>query len=288
MVIQPEDRNARACAAAAASEIESINRSVMRSAVYEQARAGDSARPQAPEPAAPRDAGDRAAATRRRSASSSRCARSSDRLISFAMSPPRRKCRSTKCCLPGAHEVRGAATAAPRRRSHSRSRQKDSVEPRRPLGELPARDASYSMTPPVRSFRLTSDPSGHFCPLMSELSSSCRQCAIPDLAAPRSVCLLRLSAIGDTCHAVAVLRTLQRAWPQTQFTWIIGKTEARLMSLIEGVEFIIVDKRAGSAARRELRRSLRQREFDVLLHMQLAFRASLIARSIRATCEARL
>jgi len=103
--------------------------------------------------------------------------------------------------------------------------------------------------------------------------------------APRSVCLLRLSAIGDTCHAVPVLRTLQRAWPQTQFTWIIGKTEARLMSLIEGVEFIIVDKRAGFAARRELRKQLRSREFDVLLHMQLAFRASLLSRHVRASIK---
>jgi heptosyltransferase I len=100
--------------------------------------------------------------------------------------------------------------------------------------------------------------------------------------APRSVCLLRLSAIGDTCHAVPVLRTLQRAWPQTQFTWIIGKTEARLMSLIEGVEFIIVDKRAGFGARRELGKQLRRREFDVLLHMQLAFRASLLSRQVHA------
>ncbi|MEJ1960091.1 MAG: glycosyltransferase family 9 protein [Gammaproteobacteria bacterium] len=103
--------------------------------------------------------------------------------------------------------------------------------------------------------------------------------------APRSVCLLRLSAIGDTCHVVPVLRTLQRAWPQTKFTWIIGKTEARLMSLVEGVEFIIVDKRAGLAARREMRNRLREREFDVLLHMQLAFRASLVARSVRAAAK---
>ena len=103
--------------------------------------------------------------------------------------------------------------------------------------------------------------------------------------APRSVCLLRLSAIGDTCHVVPLIRTLQKAWPQTKFTWIIGKTEARLMSLIEGVEFIIVDKRAGFAARRELRRKLREREFDVLLHLQLAFRASLLARSVRATAK---
>jgi heptosyltransferase I len=106
---------------------------------------------------------------------------------------------------------------------------------------------------------------------------------LPFAKPPRSVCLLRLSAIGDTCHAVPILRTLQRAWPETQFTWVIGKTEARLMSLIEGVEFIIVDKRAGLGARREIRRQLQEREFDVLLHMQLAFRASLVSREVRAT-----
>ena len=105
---------------------------------------------------------------------------------------------------------------------------------------------------------------------------------LPLAKPPRSVCLLRLSAIGDTCHAVPILRSLQRAWPETQFTWVIGKTEARLMSLIEGVELIIVDKRAGLGARREIRRQLAGRQFDVLLHMQLAFRASLISRELRA------
>ena len=99
---------------------------------------------------------------------------------------------------------------------------------------------------------------------------------------PRSLCILRLSAIGDTCHVVPIVRTLQQAWPATQLTWIIGRTEARLMSLIEGVEFITVDKGAGLAARRALRAQLRGRRFDVLLHMQLALRASLIARAVPA------
>lgn len=99
---------------------------------------------------------------------------------------------------------------------------------------------------------------------------------------PRDVCILRLSAIGDTCHVVPVLRTLQRAWPTTRFTWIIGKLEARLMSLIEGVEFITVDKKAGWRAVGELRRRLHGRRFDVLLHMQLALRASLVAHAVPA------
>jgi predicted transcriptional regulator len=41
-----------------------------------------------------------------------------------------------------------------------------------------------------------------------------------------------LSAIGDTCHLLAVLRSLQHAWPGTRFTWIIGNVEARLLGHI--------------------------------------------------------
>lgn len=105
---------------------------------------------------------------------------------------------------------------------------------------------------------------------------------IPLREPPRSLCILRLSAIGDTCHVVPVVRTLQAAWPATQITWIIGKVEARLMSLIDGVEFITVDKGAGFAALAGLRRALRGRRFDALLHMQLALRASLAAREVSA------
>jgi heptosyltransferase I len=99
---------------------------------------------------------------------------------------------------------------------------------------------------------------------------------------PRSICILRLSAIGDTCHVVPIIRTLQHALPATKLTWIIGKTEARLMKLVEDVELITVDKRAGLSGLRNLRDQLRDRQFDVLLHMQLAFRSSVMAHEVRA------
>jgi heptosyltransferase I len=108
---------------------------------------------------------------------------------------------------------------------------------------------------------------------------------LPLAEPPRSVCILRLSAIGDTCHALPIVRTLQQVWPTTQLTWIIGATEARLMSLVEGVEFITLDKRAGLRALTDLRRTLRARQFDVLLHLQLALRASLAARCVPATVK---
>ena len=99
---------------------------------------------------------------------------------------------------------------------------------------------------------------------------------------PDTVCLLRLSAIGDTCHVVPLLRTLQRAWPRTRFTWVIGRLEARLMGLLPEVEFITVDKRAGFGGLRALRRSLAGRRFDLLMHLQLSLRASLVSAAIPA------
>jgi heptosyltransferase I len=109
--------------------------------------------------------------------------------------------------------------------------------------------------------------------------------SLPLTQPPRSVCILRLSALGDACHVVPIVRTLQRVWPDTELTWIIGKAEARLMRLVDGVEFITVDKRAGFGARHALRKQLRGRHFDVLLHMQLALRASLVARNVSAAVK---
>lgn len=105
---------------------------------------------------------------------------------------------------------------------------------------------------------------------------------LPLTTPPHTVCLLRLSAIGDTCHVVPLLRTLQRAWPTTRFTWIIGRAEARLMSLLPEVEFITVDKRAGFKGVFALRRALHGRRFDLMLHLQLSVRASLVAAVVPA------
>lgn len=105
---------------------------------------------------------------------------------------------------------------------------------------------------------------------------------LPLTTPPESVCLLRLSAIGDTCHVVPLLRTLQRAWPRTRFTWIIGRAEARLMSLLPEVEFITVDKRAGFTGLKALRAALHGRRFDLMLHLQLSVRASLVAAVVPA------
>jgi len=99
---------------------------------------------------------------------------------------------------------------------------------------------------------------------------------------PASVCILRLSAIGDTCHVLPVVRTLQRAWPQTRFTWIIGRVEAKLLGHIPDIEFIVLDKKSLLGSYSLLRRAMQGRHFDVLMHMQVALRASLLSTLVPA------
>jgi len=98
----------------------------------------------------------------------------------------------------------------------------------------------------------------------------------------QSICILRLSSLGDVVNVVPMLRDLQQQLPGAHITWIIGKTEQRLLGDIEGVEFVGFDKRGGWAAVRELRRQLGGRQFDALLIMQRSLRANLLSTFIKA------
>ncbi|MEH8019862.1 glycosyltransferase family 9 protein [Rheinheimera metallidurans] len=98
----------------------------------------------------------------------------------------------------------------------------------------------------------------------------------------KSICILRLSAIGDVCNAVSVVQSIQRQHPQAQITWVIGKVEARLLEGLSGVRLVVFDKKLGKAAYGQLRQQLQHDQFDVLLHMQVAFRANLASLFIKA------
>ena len=100
--------------------------------------------------------------------------------------------------------------------------------------------------------------------------------------APTSICLLRLSAIGDVCHAVAVVQAIQKQWPTTKITWIMGKIEAQLLHDLPGVDVIVFDKSTGFAGMRKIWQQLAGQKFDALLHMQLALRASALTLGIKA------
>lgn len=98
---------------------------------------------------------------------------------------------------------------------------------------------------------------------------------------PESICVIRLSAIGDTCHALAAVRAIQDTWPETRITWIIGKTEAALLGDIPDIEFITFDKSRGGGAYRAVRAHLGKRRFDVALCMHASMRANLLSSLVR-------
>jgi heptosyltransferase I len=99
---------------------------------------------------------------------------------------------------------------------------------------------------------------------------------------PPSICLLRLSALGDVTHVLPLIHTLRRAWPDAPITWVIGRGEQKLLDGLPGVEFIVYDKKSGLAGMRALRRGLGGRRFDVLLQMQVSARANLLSAFIPA------
>lgn len=106
-----------------------------------------------------------------------------------------------------------------------------------------------------------------------------------------TICILRLSALGDATHVVPLLRDLHARWPRARITWIVGKLEHRLVGDLGfddgasgggALEFLVFDKRQGYGAFRSLRAQLRGRRFDVLLQCQVALRANLASALVRA------
>jgi heptosyltransferase I len=105
---------------------------------------------------------------------------------------------------------------------------------------------------------------------------------VNDSSAVKTICILRLSALGDATHVVPLIRTLQKNLPGVQITWVLGVGEAKLMQGLENVELIAFNKKSGLSGIKNLASQLSGRRFDVLLQMQLALRANLISNIISA------
>ncbi len=99
---------------------------------------------------------------------------------------------------------------------------------------------------------------------------------------PASICILRLSSIGDITHMIPVIKTIQQNLPQSDLTWIIGKTEYQLVKSIKKIRFIIIDKKHTIKSIIDLNNKLKNEKFDVLLHMQRSLRSKLISLFIKA------
>jgi len=106
--------------------------------------------------------------------------------------------------------------------------------------------------------------------------------SLPLIQPPDTLCLLRLSALGDVSHMVPVVRSIQAQWPHTRLGWCLGRLEYQLVGDLPGIEFYQFDKAKGWRAPFELRRRIGAQRFDVLVHAQVSMRANLASLAIRA------
>jgi heptosyltransferase I len=93
---------------------------------------------------------------------------------------------------------------------------------------------------------------------------------------------VRLSALGDVCLAVPLVRTLQHAFPDAKITWVTTAPMLQLLEGLDGVEFVLAEKASHPFAYLAFWRRMRSRSFDVLLGAQASFRAHFLYPLIRA------
>lgn len=100
---------------------------------------------------------------------------------------------------------------------------------------------------------------------------------------PGSVALVRLSAIGDTVHAMPMVASLRRAWPECRITWVIQPGPLELMRGRPDVdEFLVFERSAGAGGLLDLRRRTAGRRFDLVVTPHPYLKAGLVTRLLDA------
>ena len=98
----------------------------------------------------------------------------------------------------------------------------------------------------------------------------------------KSICILRLSSIGDVTHIVPIINTIKKNSVETSITWVIGSTEYQLVKTMPNINFIVIDKNNFFDSVKKLRNLNNGNPFDVLLHMQVSLRSNLLSMFISA------
>lgn len=86
-----------------------------------------------------------------------------------------------------------------------------------------------------------------------------------------------MSAVGDAVHVLPVINAIKRAHPSSRITWVLQPMPSSLVRDHESVdEVIIFDRSKGIPGMRDVIRQLRERKFDLLLDLQVYFKAGII------------
>ncbi len=86
-----------------------------------------------------------------------------------------------------------------------------------------------------------------------------------------------MSALGGAVHTLPVITAIKRQAPAAHVTWVLQPGPATLVRGHPSVdEIILFDRKRGARAFRDIARELRRRHFDLVLGLQVSFKAGVI------------
>ncbi len=92
-----------------------------------------------------------------------------------------------------------------------------------------------------------------------------------------------MSAVGDAVHVLPVINAIKRHDPATHITWVLQPAPATLVRGHNAVDDIVLfDRAKGWRSFVDVRRALATRPFDVVLNLQVYFKAGIVTAFTRA------
>jgi heptosyltransferase I len=97
------------------------------------------------------------------------------------------------------------------------------------------------------------------------------------------IAIVMMSAAGDAVHTLPVVNALKRHRPHSHVTWILQPGPATLVQGHRAVdEIILFDRTRGWQAFRDIRGVLSARAFDLVINLQVYFKAGIVTSFTRA------
>jgi heptosyltransferase I len=97
------------------------------------------------------------------------------------------------------------------------------------------------------------------------------------------VCIVMMSAVGDTVHVLPVIHAIKQRAPGAHVTWVLQPGPATLVRGHHAVDDIVLfDRARGWRGFADIRRELARRAFDVVIDLQVYFKAGIVTSFTRA------
>lgn len=100
---------------------------------------------------------------------------------------------------------------------------------------------------------------------------------------PKSICLIRTSAIGDTVHALGLMNILRWGFPQAELTWVLQTLPYQMVKHQPNIDqFITFERKSGLQDWISFVGHLREQVFDLIIAPQASAKVSFLTFLCRA------